>query len=129
MEIKAELQYTKEHEWVRVEGETAVVGITDYAQAQLGDVVFADLPDAGSAVKAKSGLAVLESVKAASDVYAPVSGTIVRRNETLADQPEAINEDPYGRGWLVVLQLADHAELGHLLDSAAYGEWVAKGEK
>lgn len=125
MEIKAELKYTKEHEWVKVEGETVVVGITDYAQTHLGDVVFVDLPEVGVAVKAGSGLMVVESVKAVSDVYAPVSGTIIRVNETLEDQPEALNEDPYGRGWLVVLQFTDASEIAQLLDSAAYGELVA----
>jgi glycine cleavage system H protein len=124
MEIKKELQYTKDHEWVRVEGATAVVGITDYAQTHLGDVVFVDLPEVGAVVKAGGALMVVESVKAVSDVYAPVSGTIVRVNETLTDQPEVLNEDPYGRGWLVELQLTDVSEIGQLLDSAAYGELV-----
>jgi glycine cleavage system H protein len=125
MEIKAELKYTKEHEWVRVEGATVVVGITAYAQAHLGDVVFVDLPEVGGAVKAGGSLMTVESVKAVSDVYAPVSGKIVRVNETLEDQPEALNEDPYGRGWLVVLQLTDASEIDQLLDSVAYGELVA----
>jgi glycine cleavage system H protein len=129
MEIRAELRYTKEHEWVRVEGETAVVGITDYAQEQLGDVVFVELPEVGSEVKPQGGLVVLESVKAVSDVYAPLSGTVVRCNATLADQPEVLNEDPYGRGWLVELQLADPGELIQLLDSEAYAKWVAKGDR
>jgi glycine cleavage system H protein len=125
MEIKAELKYTKEHEWVRVEGATVVVGITDHAQTHLGDVVFVDLPEVGAMLKAGSMIMAVESVKAVSEVYAPVSGTIVRVNEALVDQPELINEDPYGRGWLAVLQITDASELDQLLDSAAYGELVA----
>jgi glycine cleavage system H protein len=125
MKIKTELKYTKEHEWVKVEGETVVVGITDYAQAHLGDVVFVDLPEVGAAINAGDGLMVVESVKAVSDVYAPVSGIIVRVNETLADQPEMLNEDPYGRGWLVVLQSTDASEIAQLLDNVAYSKLLA----
>ncbi|MGD8399464.1 MAG: glycine cleavage system protein GcvH [Bacillota bacterium] len=125
MEIKAELKYTKGHEWVRVEGAAVAVGITDYAQARLGEVVFVDLPEVGFAVSAGVSLMVVESVKAVSDVYAPVSGIIARVNETLVDQPELLNEDPYGRGWLAVLQLTAASEIDQLLDSAAYGALVA----
>jgi glycine cleavage system H protein len=125
MEIKAELKYTKGHEWVRVEGAAVAVGITDYAQARLGEVVFVDLPEVGFAVSAGVSLMVVESVKAVSDVYAPVSGIIAQVNETLVDQPELLNEDPYGRGWLAVLQLTAASEIDQLLDSAAYGALVA----
>ena len=122
--IPDELRYTKEHEWLRVEGEVVVVGITDHAQEQLGDVVYVDLPPAGAKVEAGQPFGEVESTKSVSDLFAPVTGTIAERNEELEDRPELINDDPYGEGWMVRIQL-DGAELPYgLLDAAAYRELV-----
>jgi glycine cleavage system H protein len=112
--------YTKEHEWVRVEGDSATVGITDYAQGQLGDVVFVEVPEAGRQVTKGGEAAVVESVKAASDVYAPVSGEVTEGNPALADQPDLINSDPEGQGWFFRLRLSDPSELDGLMDQSAY---------
>jgi glycine cleavage system H protein len=112
--------YTKDHEYIRVEGDTGIVGITNYAQEQLGDVVFVELPDIGKAVKKGGEAAVVESVKAASEVYAPVSGEVVEVNAGLPDQPATINEDPEGKGWFMKIRLADQGELVGLMDEAAY---------
>ncbi|MDU4959590.1 MAG: glycine cleavage system protein GcvH [Sporomusaceae bacterium] len=128
MNIPAELKYSKEHEWVKLEGNTAVIGITDFAQSQLGDVVFVDLPQAGVAVKAGEAAAVVESVKAVSDIYSPLSGRIVRVNQQLADAPEQVNQAPYDSGWIFALELDDAAEAAALLDAAAYSELVAREE-
>jgi glycine cleavage system H protein len=127
MSVERNLKYTTEHEWVKLEGDTAVVGITDYAQTQLGDVVFVDLPEIGKEVVKGADLAAVESVKAVSDVYTPLSGTIVEINEELVDRPELLNEDVYGQGWLVVLKFTNPAELDGLLDSDAYGKLIAGG--
>lgn len=112
--------YTKDHEYLRVEGDTATVGITDYAQHQLGDVVFVELPAVGKSFKAGAEVAVVESVKAASDVYAPASGEVVAVNDALPDSPATINEDPAGKGWFIKIRLADKGELAALMDEAAY---------
>ncbi|MDB5722981.1 MAG: gcvH [Alphaproteobacteria bacterium] len=112
--------YTKEHEWVRAEVDSAVVGITDFAQGQLGDVVYVEVPAAGRALVKGGEAAVVESVKAASDVYAPVSGTVIEGNQKLVDQPDLVNTDPEGEGWFFKLQLSDPGELGGLMDEAAY---------
>jgi glycine cleavage system H protein len=112
--------YTKDHEYLRVDGDTATVGITDYAQAQLGDVVFVELPGVGKSFKQGAEAAVVESVKAASDVYAPVTGEIVAINTGLPDSPALINEDPEGKGWFMKIKLADKGELAGLMDEAAY---------
>jgi glycine cleavage system H protein len=117
--------FTNEHEWIDVEGSTATVGITDYAQSQLGDITFVDLPSPGSTVKAKHPVAVVDSVKAASDVYAPVSGTVTEGNAALADDPALVNSDPEGEGWFFKLTLADASELDGLMDDAAYQAYVA----
>lgn len=117
--------YTSEHEWIDVAGGTATVGITDYAQGQLGDVVFVDLPEAGRQVTKGGEAAVVESVKAASDVYAPVSGTVIEGNPALADDPALVNTAPEGEGWFFRLTLADAAELDGLMDKAAYDAFVA----
>jgi glycine cleavage system H protein len=122
----SETRYTKEHEWVRIEGATAVVGITDYAQGQLGDIVFVEVPAAGKELKAGGEAAVVESVKAASEVYAPVSGKVVEGNSALPDSPETVNKDPLGAGWFFKLQIADPAELKGLMDQAAYDKYVAE---
>ena len=124
MNCPQELKYSKDHEWVKVEGNTVIVGITDFAQHELGDVVFVDLPAEGRVVKVDESFAVVESVKAVSDIISPVSGKIIKVNEALADASEAINTDPYGDGWLVVIELADDAELDALLDSAAYADFT-----
>ncbi len=122
-EIPTELKFTSEHEWVRVEDDGAlVVGITDYAQEQLGDLVFVETPEAGASFVAGDVCAVVESVKAASDIYAPVAGDVVSVNEALQDSPELISDDPYGAGWLFRMTPEDPAEWEDLLDSDQYGE-------
>ncbi|MBK9083487.1 MAG: glycine cleavage system protein GcvH [Rhizobiales bacterium] len=121
----ADVRYTKDHEYVRLEGDVAVVGITDYAQSQLGDVVFVDLPAVGKKVAKGGEAAVVESVKAASEVYAPVSGEIVAVNDALSDAPATVNEDAAGAGWFVKIRMADKGELGALMDQAAYDAYVA----
>lgn len=118
------LYFTKEHEWVRVDGDVATVGISDHAQEALGDIVFAEVPEAGRTVAKGDDAAVVESVKAASDVYAPVGGEVVEGNAALADDPALINRDPEGEGWFFKLKLADSSELEGLMDEAAYREWV-----
>ena len=117
------LYFTKDHEWVRVEGEHATVGISDHAQQALGDIVFAEVPDAGRAVKKGDEAAVVESVKAASDVYAPVSGEVTEGNAALVDDPALVNRDSEGDGWFFKLKLSDRQELDGLMDEAAYREW------
>jgi glycine cleavage system H protein len=112
--------YTKEHEWIRVDGDQATVGITDFAQGQLGDVVFVELPDAGRQVTKGGEAAVVESVKAASDVYSPVSGEVTEANQALVDDPSLANTDPEGEGWFFRVHLSDQAELGGLMDAEAY---------
>lgn len=124
--IPAELRYTKEHEWVRVEGDEATVGITEYAAGQLGDVVFVELPDPGTALDQFATFGVVESVKAVSDLFAPLSGEVVARNEELADRPEVVNSDPYGAGWMVRVRVSDAGQLGELLDATAYEQLVAE---
>jgi glycine cleavage system H protein len=119
------LHFTADHEWISVNGATATVGITAYAQGQLGDVVYVELPAAGRALKKGDEAAVVESVKAASEVFAPVSGTVVAANDALADAPETINAAPEGEGWFFRLDLADPAELDGLMDRAAYDAYVA----
>ena len=119
-----DLKYSKEHEWVRVEGDVAVVGISDYAQAQLGDVVFVELPEIGRQVAKDSEAAVVESVKAASEVYAPVSGEVVEVNEALGDEPEMVNGAPMGDGWFFKIRIGNPSEIDELMDEAAYQEFV-----
>jgi glycine cleavage system H protein len=118
------LRYTEEHEWIRVDGDTATIGISAYAQEQLGDVVFVDLPQPGKKVEKGKEVAVVESVKAASEVYAPVSGEVVAVNSDLATEPARVNSDPMGNGWFVKLKLANKAELDGLMDQAAYDAYV-----
>ena len=119
-----DLKYSKEHEWVRVEGDVAVVGISDYAQAQLGDVVFVELPEIGRHVAKDSEAAVVESVKAASEVYAPVSGEVVEVNNALGDEPEMVNGAPMGDGWFFKIRIGNPSEIDDLMDEAAYQEFV-----
>ena len=114
------VKYTEDHEWVKVEGDTAIVGITKYAAEQLGDVVFVELPDVGASFEKGGDMAVVESVKAASDVYAPVGGEVLEVNDTLTDAPETVNEAPEAGGWFAKLKLSDTSELDALMDEAAY---------
>ena len=118
--VPDDLRYTTDHEWVKVEGDKVRIGITDYAQDALGDVVFVQVPSVGASVKANDSFSEVESTKSVSDIYAPVTGEVVEVNEDLGDSPERLNEDPYGDGWICVLSVADAAELDGLLDAEAY---------
>ena len=126
MDIPADLRYSKEHEWVRVDGDLATVGITDYAQDQLGDIVYLDLPAAGAAVVQHGRMGEIESVKAVSDLLSPVSGEVVEVNQEAVDSPELVNQEPYGRGWLLRVRLRDPGELEALLSSQAYDELITR---
>ncbi len=119
-----DLKYSKEHEWVRLDGDRGVVGITDHAQSELGDVVYVELPEVGRGVAQDEAFAVAESVKAVSDVYAPVGGKVVEANDALGDAPELINHSPYEDGWIAVLELEDAAQLDGLMDAAAYEAFI-----
>ncbi len=124
MEFPEDLRYTKEHEWARTEGNRVRVGITDFAQDALGDVVYVDLPEVGAAVEADQPLGEVESTKSVSDVYSPVTGTVVEKNPLIDDRPELVNEQPYGDGWLVVIEVADPGATDALLDATAYGAFL-----
>jgi len=124
MNIPNQLKYTKSHEWVRAEGAEAVVGITDHAQRELTDVVYVELPQVGKRVQAGAACAVVESVKAASDIYAPVSGEVVSINSALATAPELVNRDPYGNGWMFRVRMSDPTELGSLLSAEQYAQHI-----
>jgi len=124
-----DIKYHREHAWVRVEGKRATVGITDFAQQQLGDIVYVDLPETDTEVDADSELSEIESTKATSPVISPVSGTVVEVNEDLADSPEIINEDPYGNGWLVVLTLTDPSEVNDLMSKEEYEKFLKEEEE
>ncbi|MGI6093492.1 MAG: glycine cleavage system protein GcvH [Veillonellaceae bacterium] len=126
MNIPKELKYSKDHEWVKVDGNRVTIGITDYAQIQLGDVVFVELPEVGAQITVDSGFSVVESVKAVSDVYSPVSGQVVQINEALADSPEMVNQDPYGDGWIAVVDISDSNDLDKLLSSDEYEKLIAE---
>ena len=123
-EIPAELHYTREDEWCRVEGNRVVIGVTDYAQQQLGDIVFVELPAVGTAIERGEPFGVIESVKAVSDLYAPVTGEVVEVNADLGDRPEQVNEDCYGDGWLIAVAVSDDADLTEHLDAATYRRHV-----
>jgi glycine cleavage system H protein len=125
--VPTDLRYTKDHEWVRVDGDEATVGITEYAAGQLGDIVFVELPDAGKTLAQHATFGVVESVKAVSDLFAPVSGEVTATNEALSGSPELVNGEPYGDGWMIRVRLADPTEADGLLDSAAYDALVAEG--
>ena len=116
--------FTQEHEWIKVEGDTATVGITDHAQEALGDIVFTEVPDAGKQLSKGQEAAVVESVKAASDVYSPVTGEVIEGNQAVADDPSLVNSDPEGEGWFFKIRLADAGELDGLMDEGAYRDWV-----
>ncbi len=126
MNVPQDLRYTKDHEWVKVEGDVAVMGISDYAQDALGDIVFLELPDVGSTFGAGDAIGVVESVKAVSDIYCAVSGEVVETNEALVDAPETVNGDPYVGGWMVKIKMSDPAELDALMDAAAYEKYLAE---
>ena len=120
----ADLKYTKEHEWVRLEGETATVGITDYAQSELGDVVFVELPEPGSTVKQGESFGVVESVKAASDLYAPVSGEVLETNTALTETPDLVNKESFAGGWMIRVRVSNQDEVNGLMDAQQYDEFL-----
>ncbi|HEX2909123.1 MAG TPA: glycine cleavage system protein GcvH [Phototrophicaceae bacterium] len=124
----AELKYTKNDEWLRLEGSTGTMGLSDYAQDQLNDIVYVDLPEVGDALKKGSTFCSIESVKAASDVFAPVSGKITEVNAALEDEPELINSDPYGKGWIIKFDVSNVGEAGDLMDATAYAEYCNSRE-
>ena len=127
MEYPEDLRYTRQHEWARIEGDRVTVGITDFAQDALGDVVYVDVPEVGAEVRAGEPFGEVESTKSVSDVYAPVGGTVVDRNAALADAPETVNSDPYGGGWMIVIRVDGPAEPETLLDAATYRAFAEEG--
>src|SRR5438067_10614804 len=126
MTVPQDLRYSKEHEWIRLDGDTATIGITDFAQEQLGDVVFVELPSKGEQVRQFASLGVVESVKAASDVYSPVSGEVVERNVDVMEKPELLNESPYQKGWMLKVKLTDRGELKGLLSPHDYRDHIGE---
>ncbi len=125
MNIPLDLLYTSEHEWVAVDGKIATIGITDYAQGELGDIVFVELPGVGDETKQMESFGTIEAVKAVSELYAPVSGKVVAVNEKLQDSPELINQDPYGEGWMIKIEMSDESELNNLLSPKDYEKLIA----
>jgi glycine cleavage system H protein len=125
--LPKDLRYTKEHEWVRVEGDLATVGITEYAAEQLGDVVFVELPEVGRTVAQAASIGVIESVKAVSDLFAPIGGEVIETNPELSGTPELLNSDPFGKGWMLRIKVADASGLDKLLDAAAYEALTSEG--
>lgn len=121
-----DLRYTEDHEWARKDGDELVIGITSFAQSQLGDVVYVDLPDVGKEIKAGSDFGVVESTKAVSELLSPVSGKVTERNDSLVDAPETVNSDPYGQAWMIKVKPADPGAIDKLMDAKAYAEFVAK---
>ncbi len=126
MEIPENLLYTKEHEWIRVDGQDAVIGITQFAQDQLGDIVFVELPEIGTPIEQESPFGLVESVKTVSDLYAPVSGTVTAVNKDLEEHPEQVNDEPYSKGWIIKIELADENELKSLMSPEKYSEQCSK---
>jgi glycine cleavage system H protein len=126
MEIPTNLKFTKTHEWVLVDGDVATIGITDFAQSELGDITYLELPGVGATLSAQEPFGVVESVKAASDVYAPISGEVVEENASAIDTPEVVNSSPYGDAWLLKVRLSDTSELDNLLDPETYKQLVAE---
>jgi glycine cleavage system H protein len=124
VEIKSELRYTKSHEWIKVDGDTVTMGVSDFAQSELGDITYLELPEPGDSVTKSEPLGVIESVKAASDIYSPVTGEIVEANEQVVDAPESVNSSPYDDAWLVKIKLSNPSEIDELMDSAAYEKFV-----
>jgi glycine cleavage system H protein len=129
MEFPAGLRYTKEHEWIRVEGSQAYVGITDYAQQELGDVVYVELPEAGGALRSMKPFGVVESVKAVSDLFSPVSGAVTQVNEELFNRPELVNNDPYGQGWMLLVEISDPSQLDALLTAEQYEAYLRQAQE
>ena len=129
MSYPSDYRYTREHEWVRIEGDVATIGITDYAQHELGDVVYVELPKIGAKLNAGQSFGTVESVKAVSDIYAPVSGEVSEINSSLADAPETINKDPHGKAWLIKLKLGNSTEVSTLMNAAAYQAFISDKEK
>jgi glycine cleavage system H protein len=125
--VPSDLRYTKDHEWVRVDGDEATIGITEYAASQLGDIVFVELPAVGRSVEQFAAFGIVESVKAVSDLFAPLAGEVLETNEALTGQPELVNQEPYGGGWMLRLRVADAAQLDELLDPTAYDALIAAG--
>ena len=125
-EVPTDLRYTAEHEWIRVDGDEAVIGVTDYAQDALTDVVWVELPEVGMSVGAMESCGSVESVKSVSEIYAPIAGEVTEANESLEDAPEQINQDPYGEGWIWKMTISDAGELDNLLDAAAYSELIGE---
>jgi glycine cleavage system H protein len=124
MEIKPELKYTKDHEWISIEGDSATIGITDYAQGELGDIVYVEIESLGEQLDKEEIFGSVEAVKTVSDLFLPVSGEITEMNEGLEDNPELINDDPYGKGWIIKMKISDQNELGDLLSADAYKELI-----
>ncbi|AEF95117.1 Glycine cleavage system H protein [Desulfotomaculum nigrificans CO-1-SRB] len=127
MKVPADLKYSKEHEWVKVDGNRAIVGITDFAQESLGDIVFVELPSVGDTVEVDDTFGVVESVKTASDLYVPVSGEVVEVNNEVIDSPELVNQDPYGKGWMMVVEMSDPSQLDNLMSAEEYKAMVEEG--
>ena len=126
MNIPADLKYTKEHEWVKIEGDTATVGITDFAQSELGDIVYVEIETEGETLDADEVFGTVEAVKTVSDLYMPVSGEVVEVNEALEDEPEAVNQDPYGKGWMIKVKMTNPEEAENLLTADQYKEWIGQ---
>jgi len=124
MNIPENLKYSKEHEWVRVDGDIAYVGITDFAQSELGDIVFVEIDTVGDTIDADEIFGTIEAVKTVSDLFMPVGGEVLELNDKLEDDPELVNTDPYGDGWLIKVKMTDASQLDHLMDAAAYGEMI-----
>ena len=127
MSAPSDLRYTRDHEWVRIDGDEATIGITQYAAEQLGDIVFVELPDAGRDLEVAKAFGVVESVKAVSDLFAPLSGSVTSTNDALSGEPELVNSDPYGAGWMVKITLADAGQVDDLLDAEGYDDLIAAG--
>lgn len=126
VQVEQGLRYSRTHEWARIEGDVATVGVTDYAQSELGDITYLELPQPGTQVKQGEPMGVIESVKAASDIYSPVSGEVIEANEGVVDAPEKVNQSPYGEAWLVKIRLSDPSEVENLMDAAAYEQFLAE---
>lgn len=124
MEIKSELKYTKDHEWIQIEGNNAIIGITDYAQSELGDIVFVEIETIGDDLKKEEIFGSVEAVKTVSDLFAPLSGKIIEINEALEDNPELVNNDPYGEGWIIKMEIKDLSEIEDLLDADSYKDLI-----
>jgi glycine cleavage system H protein len=126
VQVEQGLRYTRTHEWARIEGDVATVGVTDYAQSELGDITYLELPQPGTRVKQGEPMGVIESVKAASDIYSPVSGEVIEANQGVVEAPEKVNQSPYGDAWLVKIRLSDPSEVENLMDAAAYEQFLVE---